>query len=125
LRGSVLHRSTVRDNGHDHDHSLPYTTDNSAASPGCSLPSLTRETLDAALATLPKESIWRVKGFVKFTHDNQVLILNWAFGRHELTPFNDSEEDSKGQVQLTVMGARGDIRISAKRFAGMVGGKLL
>lgn len=119
LRGPLLHHNTSQRAAHDHPHS--HTPDHSTEAPY--LP-LLRESLDCALAALRKESVWRVKGFVKFADDDQIWILNWAFGRHELTPFRNGERGGKGQVQLTAMGARGDMRDSAKRFASAVGGEL-
>jgi G3E family GTPase len=128
LRGPALHRNTAQDAGrdrdHDHDHDHAHATDSFPATSAARPSPVTRRTLDAALAALSKESVWRVKGFVKFTHDSQVWILNWAFGRHELTSFGNGGEGGEGQVQLTVMGARGDMRTSAKRFASAVGGEL-
>ena len=85
---------------------------------------LIREALDCALVALPKESVWRVKGFVKFADDENIWILNWAFGRHELTPFRNGDRGGKGQVQLTVMGARGEITHLLKRFASAMGAQL-
>ncbi|KAG2103705.1 CobW/HypB/UreG, nucleotide-binding domain-containing protein [Suillus discolor] len=39
--------------------------------------------LESALASLSKESVWRVKGFIPL--DSAIWILNWAFGRYDLT----------------------------------------
>lgn len=67
---------------------------------------LTVETLEAFLKTMPKEDIYRIKGFIR-TADNTLYILNHAFGRHTLTPVEHSEtlEGTQSiQVKVTVMG---------------------
>ena len=82
-------------------------------------PSLTREKLEEALATLPKESIYRVKGFITFARTPQspteTFILNWAFSRFELTPFNDPPPNpgaalDGSTIRLTMMGERGEVK---------------
>lgn len=74
--------------------------------------SVAREDLLAALSGLSKESVWRVKGFVKLKGEG-VYILNWAFGRFELT---EMQGDFDGTIRLTVMGERGEVRRAIKRF---------
>ncbi|KAJ3569703.1 hypothetical protein NP233_g4872 [Leucocoprinus birnbaumii] len=50
---------------------------------------LEREVLARALQSLSKENTWRVKGFLRLTDNDSttssVYILNWAFGRYELS----------------------------------------
>ncbi|PPQ91024.1 hypothetical protein CVT25_013949 [Psilocybe cyanescens] len=65
-----------------------------------------KEKLLQALQLLPRETIWRVKGFVKF-EDGKVYILNWAFGRYELKEY--SGDDIRFSVRFTVMGSRGEV----------------
>ncbi len=47
---------------------------------GLRLGGLSEGVLTEALCQLPKETIWRVKGFVRLEPDGAVYILNWAFG---------------------------------------------
>ncbi|KDQ15807.1 hypothetical protein BOTBODRAFT_107848 [Botryobasidium botryosum FD-172 SS1] len=81
----------------------------------------------AALASLSAESIYRVKGFITFADDKEV-ILNWAFGRFELVPVSDSkglrQENAKrgtASARLTVMGERGEVKKWAVRLASALG----
>lgn len=51
-------------------------------------------------------------------------ILNYAFGRHELTPMShlDDNPDFRGVgVRLTVMGERGEVTRRARRLAEALG----
>jgi len=80
-----------------------------------------QETLIEALHTLPRECVWRVKGFIKLI-DGRWMIVNWAFGRYELTDY--SGVDMTGVVQMTAMGSRGEVRGPANRFAKMLGSVL-
>ncbi|EMD33426.1 hypothetical protein CERSUDRAFT_126165 [Gelatoporia subvermispora B] len=72
-----------------------------------------RGTLERALQGLSKETVWRVKGFVRL--DDGVHILNWAFGRSELHALPDS--DISDVVKLTVMGERGEVKRAARKLA--------
>jgi G3E family GTPase len=63
------------------------------------LESIDEEVLTRALDALSKEFVWRVKGLVRLTGKG-MHILNWAFGRFELTLLKDDSE--KGTVKLTV-----------------------
>ena len=64
-----------------------------------------RGTLESALASLNKDSIWRVKGFVRL--DSAIWILNWAFGRYDLIPFKgDPSLMQDASIRLTIMGDR-------------------
>ena len=80
-----------------------------------------QETLIEALRSLPRECVWRAKGFIKL-RDGRWLIVNWAFGRHELKDFLDV--DMTGVVRMTVMGSRGEVRGPAGEFAKMLGSVL-
>lgn len=71
-----------------------------------------------ALDALSKETVWRVKGFVHLPHG--LHILNWAFGRYELTQIlQQPSETGSGEpsVLLTVMGERGEVKRAARKFA--------
>ena len=83
---------------------------------------LERSLLLEALGSLSKESIWRVKGFVRLLPENQVHILNWAFGRHELDPCDT--QDAFTVIRLTVMGRRGEMKRLVNRFAERLGGSV-
>ena len=80
-----------------------------------------QETLIEALHTLPRECVWRAKGFVKL-RDGGWLIVNWAFGRYELKEFVGV--DMTGVVRMTVMGSRGEVRGPAGKFATILGSVL-
>ncbi|KAH7106302.1 cobW-domain-containing protein [Auriculariales sp. MPI-PUGE-AT-0066] len=103
------------------------TTEAAAAS---SAQDITREQLDQALSMLPKESVYRVKGFMRlgYADGSAEIILNWAFGRFDLTPLAQSGasrllEDSN--VLLTVMGHPGEVRRYASRLATALGAKVI
>jgi len=83
---------------------------------------LERSLLLDALGSLSKETIWRVKGFVRLLPENQVYILNWAFGRYELE-FCDPQ-DASAVIKLTVMGRRGEMKRLVHRFAERLGGNV-
>ncbi|KAF8440285.1 CobW/HypB/UreG, nucleotide-binding domain-containing protein [Boletus edulis BED1] len=73
-----------------------------------------------ALEQVSKETVWRIKGFVRL--ESGVYILNWAFGRYELTPCGKDEEPAQGYaVRLTVMGERGEVKRSINRFSKLLG----
>jgi G3E family GTPase len=76
--------------------------------------------LSTALGKLSKETIWRVKGFLRM--DSGVHILNWAFGRYDLTAAL-SPDVLSGQetVKLTVMGERGEVKRQARKLAEALG----
>ncbi|KAF9485260.1 cobW-domain-containing protein [Pholiota conissans] len=78
---------------------------------------LAKDKLAAALQLLPKDAIWRVKGFILLDDDEGWHILNWAFGRYALTPTSDSDG---GSIRLTVMGRRGEVRRACAKFASVL-----
>jgi hypothetical protein len=64
-----------------------------------------RGVFESALASLNKDSVWRVKGFVRL--DSAIWILNWAFGRYDLTLFEGDASLMHGaSIRLTIMGDR-------------------
>ncbi|KAI7863380.1 CobW/HypB/UreG, nucleotide-binding domain-containing protein [Spinellus fusiger] len=76
---------------------------------------LTLADLEAFLATMPKEDIYRIKGFVRL--DSGLAILNHAFGRFTLTPVTHidiQEEANTVQVKVTVMGQ--DLRMYQEKI---------
>jgi len=80
-----------------------------------------QETLIEALHTLPRECVWRAKGFIRL-RGGRWLIVNWAFGRYGLTDYLGV--DMTGVVRMTVMGSRGEVRGPADKFAQMLGSML-
>ena len=72
------------------------------------------DNLTKALECLSKESVWRVKGFVKLREG--VHILNWAFGRFDLTKVEGGMNEMSS-VRLTVMGERGEVKRASRKFA--------
>ncbi|KAI9009489.1 CobW/HypB/UreG, nucleotide-binding domain-containing protein [Gaertneriomyces semiglobifer] len=75
---------------------------------------LSPEILDKSLAELGS-SIYRVKGLVRLGDDETLHILNYAFGRHTLTPVVNPETLKKFesvQLRVTVMGV--DLRWDTK-----------
>ncbi|KAJ6577205.1 CobW/HypB/UreG, nucleotide-binding domain-containing protein [Mycena capillaripes] len=79
--------------------------------------SIDESVLTEALDALSKESVWRVKGLVRLTGKG-MYILNWAFGRFELTAMGESSE--KGTVKLTVMGERGEVKRAIGKFCATI-----
>ncbi|KAK0470038.1 cobW-domain-containing protein [Desarmillaria tabescens] len=83
---------------------------------------ITQEQLQTALDSLSKESVWRVKGFVRFG-SQEVYILNWAFGRHELTVLRGTHKE-RAAIRLTAMGERGEVKRAVRAFAGALGARI-
>ncbi|KAI0261561.1 cobW-domain-containing protein [Gloeopeniophorella convolvens] len=119
LRGATPAHTHVHTDActHTHDEPAPAPAPGEAEAEG---PSLDEPALAAALGALSKESVYRVKGFVRLAGDPHARILNWAFGRWELSLAPDGDGDV-GSVRLTVMGARGEVRRYAKRLAAALG----
>jgi hypothetical protein len=97
--------------GHEHREVEPIKMDGTEG--------VERSLLLDALSSLSKESVWRVKGFVRLLPDNQIHILNWAFGRYELDLCN--VQDVSLLVRFTVMGKRGEIKRLVHRLAEKLG----
>ena len=96
-------------------------------------PLLTPQLLSGALDGLPKDSVYRVKGFVSFQNSvaYEVSVLNWAFGRFELVPLTQSTPNSvaermkPGDILLTVMGAVGEVKRYGIRIGQKLGARLI
>ncbi|KAL4074972.1 CobW/HypB/UreG, nucleotide-binding domain-containing protein [Scleroderma yunnanense] len=71
--------------------------------------------LCSLLDQVPKESVWRVKGFVRLQGGPH--ILNWAFGRYDLTKA-DVQDMTGTSVRLTVMGERDEVKRAMRKFCG-------
>jgi len=155
LRGGPALPAPAHGHGHDaracdhpplsHPHPHPEESPASHTAPPPP-PLLDESTLSSALRQLPKECVYRVKGFIRFTpaptagadsdsegdaRRQQWSILNWAFGRWDLvrastSPFAAAEDgDEREVVRLTVMGERGEVRRSAKRLAAALGAAVI
>ncbi|KAJ3327051.1 hypothetical protein HDU76_012405 [Blyttiomyces sp. JEL0837] len=107
----------------DHDHKSHNTTTESANSEPCQVP--TRESISAVLESLPKDNIYRVKGFIRVksstesNSDTSLVIVNWAFGRFTLTDITQSKASLEGvMLKLTVMGVelKGRLKTLAEGF---------
>lgn len=68
-----------------------------------------------------------MKGLVRIRTDSTrgwtTHILNWAFGRSDLTaaPSLDEEEELEGmRLRLTIMGERGEVAARARKFAEII-----
>jgi len=122
--------------GSQHDEVETATILSDAPSP------LTMDTLESALAALPKDVVYRVKGFIPLIHplndtktvgesdgsglDAQRTILNWAFGRFETTSLAPLISQAAPDLRLTIMGERGEIqRKWAVRLANAVGARVI
>ncbi|KAI0346191.1 cobW-domain-containing protein [Trametopsis cervina] len=85
---------------------------------------LSEAALQDALSRVSKESVWRVKGFVRT--EKGLHILNWAFGRYDLTHVETIESmTASDEVKLTVMGERGEVRRAGRKLAEALGGAVL
>ncbi|WWC68228.1 uncharacterized protein I206_102151 [Kwoniella pini CBS 10737] len=88
-----------------------------------------KDLLDRELSKLSFE-VYRVKGIVRLPSSSPprytTNILNYAFGRYELThiPNLDQDESLKGvTLKLTVMGERGEVARRARRLAEGLGAR--
>jgi hypothetical protein len=137
--------TTNPNDAHDHDHDDHGHPPSHQEEPKATHPPplLDEPTLTAALSQLPKESVYRVKGFIRFPSPSlpttpaaaadeswRWRILNWAFGRWEFvrasapaSPGADENEDDddRGIIRLTVMGERGEVLRYAERLAKALG----
>jgi G3E family GTPase len=89
--------------------------------------SISQDQMENALAKVSPESVWRIKGFVQVDGMGE-CILNWAFGRHELTVLKDAEGggvlDPGETVRLTVMGERGEVKRRVSGLASQLGSRI-
>lgn len=83
-------------------------------------------------AKVPLLTLSSVKGFIRTAAPDDsdkctTFILNWAFGRHELTaaPELDQSPDLAGvSLRLTMMGARGEVAKRARSLAEKLGAEM-
>ena len=113
---------------HTHGHNptvenLACSNDDEAASNGTDDDyTVDIDDLTKALEGLSKESIWRVKGFVKLNEG--IHILNWAFGRFDVTKVEGGMTRS-GFLIFTVMGERGEVKRASRKFAAALHADIL
>lgn len=84
---------------------------------------LNREALETFLKSMPKDDIYRVKGFARLD-DDKLYIINHAFGRWTLTAVQneDTLENTKDvQVRITVMGQ--DLRMYTEKVKAILNGE--
>ena len=84
---------------------------------------LSLEALEAFLKSMPKDDIYRIKGFVRLD-DGKLSIINHAFGRWTLTPVENEEtlENTKDvQIKITVMGQ--DLRMYTEKVKALLNGE--
>lgn len=121
LSRGITEPHTDQHHSHSHAHSVE---------PEGEIPLLTRDLLTDALDALPKDSVYRVKGFVSFQNAPEgILVLNWAFGRFELVPLTTTRNPvvqrmKAGDALLTVMGAAGEVRRYGRKLGQSLGARL-
>lgn len=84
---------------------------------------LSLEQLETFLKSMPKEDIYRIKGFVRLD-DGKLSIINHAFGRWTLTPVEneDTLDNTKDvQIRITVMGQ--DLRMYTEKVKALLNGE--
>ncbi|KAJ3997865.1 CobW/HypB/UreG, nucleotide-binding domain-containing protein [Lentinula boryana] len=110
----TLYRGSAASQGHKHDDDHVHADGHNGIlgnRSSDSHQSIPLETLEESLSKLSKESVWRVKGFVRVQGANvETFILNWAFGRYDLTKSDPSVLTEDSSVRLTAMGERGELR---------------
>ncbi|KAI8887335.1 cobW-domain-containing protein [Backusella circina FSU 941] len=80
------------------------------------------DAFEAILKTMPKEDIYRIKGFIRLD-EGKLFIVNHAFGRWTLTPVEneDTLDNTKDvQVKVTVMGQ--DLRMYQEKVKVILNG---
>jgi len=109
--------------GHDHAHGHAHGDSHEDVRK----PTITLDeaTLTSALEALSKETVYRVKGFVRLDPEARLRIVNWAFGRTELVDYTgDSVEMNAIVVRLTIMGERGEVKRASRKFAEKLGAEV-
>lgn len=84
--------------------------------------SITRQKLEELLESCSKEDVYRIKGFVKIEGEG-ICILNFAFGRWDITPLTRPVKEGEKGIRLTVMLARGEGRLYQREFEKGFGGQ--
>lgn len=112
---------------HKHDGHCAHQCDHSNSTNRTGNPYIDHTTLVGALEKVPKDVIYRVKGFVQ-TEESGIYVLNWAFGRYDIHPLRSIDGEGPpavmnngAVVRLTVMGERREVGGGAKRLADALG----
>ncbi|KAF9234614.1 CobW/HypB/UreG, nucleotide-binding domain-containing protein [Melanogaster broomeanus] len=84
--------------------------------------SIDEDLLRSSLAGVSKETVWRIKGFVRLL--SGAHILNWAFGRYELTTWENPEHLQDSAIRLTVMGERGEVKRAIGKLCATLGAEM-
>ncbi|KAF9256348.1 cobW-domain-containing protein [Marasmius fiardii PR-910] len=95
---------TIRLSRGGHAHPVPFSNGDASK--------INRQTLDDALQSISKESVWRVKGFIRL--DEGDYIFNWAFGRYDL--IKSQNPNNERVIDLTAMGERREVRRAIQPF---------
>ncbi|WWC86594.1 uncharacterized protein L201_001471 [Kwoniella dendrophila CBS 6074] len=117
-------------NGHDHNHAHENAHNHDHDEEIPEIEPIGRELLDQELGKLSFE-IYRVKGIIRLQSSEPkgytTNILNYAFGRYELTPIPSLDDDEKlkgASLRLTVMGERGEVARRSRKLAEGLGAQL-
>lgn len=112
---------------HKHEGHCAHQCNHSNPTNGTGNTYIDRTTLTEALEKIPKDVIYRVKGFAQI-EESGIHILNWAFGRYDIRPLRLIEGegtpavmDNGAVIRFTIMGERGEVEGSAKRLAETLG----
>lgn len=119
----TLYAGPVSERPHHHSHGDNACDCHDEATAQDSSAQVTRETLESALGIISKESVWRVKGLVRL-QESGIHILNWAFGRYELTKFT-SDTSLRCDVKMTIMGEHGEVKRASRKFAIAIGAEII
>lgn len=120
-RGSA----TTRPHSHTHGESCDHTDCNDEAAEHGEVEGDMEDILTSALAQVSKDSVWRIKGFVRLTGEGGgIHILNWSFGRYELTELKQETMDGV-TIKLTVMGEPGEVRRRIRSFVAAIGAEII
>ncbi|KAH6909143.1 cytoplasmic protein [Coprinopsis sp. MPI-PUGE-AT-0042] len=135
------HHESTKEASHPHHHEVQTFTVTSQSS-------LDVVFIEKVLQGVSKEAVYRIKGFIRLEdksrgdedqhssasistnterRSRRVVICNWAFGRHELTPYSSNGSLLDGeQIRLTVMGERGSaVKMAAKQLAAALEGEVV
>ncbi|RIA95967.1 CobW/HypB/UreG, nucleotide-binding domain-containing protein [Glomus cerebriforme] len=94
-----------------HQHEIDLIQVIKSCKPDPLISSFTKKHFEIFLESLSNNDIYRLKGFVRLTQesneDNQLYIVNHAFGRYTLTPIQRSLNNSDDEailIKITIMG---------------------
>ncbi|KAH7928276.1 cobW-domain-containing protein [Leucogyrophana mollusca] len=79
--------------------------------------------LRRALTAQSKDSVWRVKGFVRLL--DGVYILNWAFGRFDLTRIEGDDQLRGATIRWTVMGEPDEVKRAVRKLCATLSAEVI